>query len=134
LRAAPKHPERVLHKQIADTLALTLTPATWFTTFPSGGGGRVRGALLKRMGLVPGVPDLLLISGGRAHWIELKAPGGSLSQAQRLVHKILEGVGCHVATCRSLNDVLRQLETWGIETRISAPSLEDRAQLARRIA
>ncbi len=121
-----KHPERALHKQVADTLAICLTPATWFTTFPSGGGGKIRGALLKRMGLAAGVPDLLLINHGEVYWIELKAARGALSHSQRVIHKVLENVGCKVAVCRSLNDVLRQLENWGVETRIAAPTLGTR--------
>ncbi len=116
-----KHPERALHRAVAEMLALGLTAESWFTTFPAGGGGRIRGALLRRMGLVPGVPDLLLIHSGRLFWIELKAPtGGTLSPAQRLVHRALENVGCRVSVCRSTNDVLRKLDEWQIPHRIAA--------------
>ena len=66
---------------------------------PSSGGGRARiwthiangehrseatGALLKRMGVRPGVPDLLIAPDGLHCWMEIKrSRGGTLSEAQR---------------------------------------------------
>ncbi len=76
--------ERDLHMQIAAWLN-TVLPRPWrWTTFPAGGGGRVRGAQLKRMGLAPGVPDILLFS-PLGDWlgVEVKrAKGGVVSPAQ----------------------------------------------------
>lgn len=42
-------------------------------------------AILKGMGVVPGIPDLCYVFRGRAHFIEVKAQGGALSPKQRKV-------------------------------------------------
>ena len=60
------------------------------------------GALLKRKGVKPGVPDLHLPRPNATYkdlWIELKAPSGSVSDAQAefLRERIEEGSCCHIA-------------------------------------
>ena len=111
--------ESQLHRAVAAYLALALPADCWWTTFPAGGGGRIRGAQLKAMGLAPGVPDILIIRGdgllSYVFWIELKRPrGGSLSVAQKLCHAVLQQFGCYVATCRSVDEVRETLLGWGI--------------------
>jgi hypothetical protein len=57
---------------------------------------------LKRVGLKPGTPDVLLpIACGGYHglWIEMKAVGGRLSEAQREVIAMLRGQGYRVEVC-----------------------------------
>lgn len=109
-----KNTEEQLHKAVAKYLAAGLGPGSWFTTFPAGGGGKIRGGKLKAMGLKPGVPDVLIIHQGRAYWIELKAEGGRLNDKQKALHPLLSEVGCCVAVCRSLEDVEESLREWGI--------------------
>lgn len=78
--------EKDIHARIATWLRACL-PAPWkWTTFPSGGGGRVRGAHLKQLGLLPGVPDILLFHpDGRWISLEIKRPqGGVLSEDQKI--------------------------------------------------
>jgi hypothetical protein len=74
----------VVHAQIAAWLKAVLPPAWKRSTVPSGGGGRIRGAQLKRMGLEPGLPDIILMH--RDGWwlgLEVKRPGsGKTSEAQ----------------------------------------------------
>lgn len=113
--------EQALHKSVAQLFAAILTPATFATTFPAGGGGRVRGAILKSMGLRAGVPDWLLVHDGRAYFIELKGPEGTVSKDQTACHLDLEDAGSKVYVCRSLNDVVAALERWGIPTRVAKP-------------
>jgi hypothetical protein len=69
---------------------------------------------LSRMGLRPGWPDLQLVvppiyylDGERQTgiYIELKAPNGRLSEAQREVIARLLAARRHVSACRSLDDV-----------------------------
>jgi hypothetical protein len=64
--------EQQLHRACAEYLAWALKPPSWWTTFPSGGGGAVRGKILRGLGLKPGVPDLEIVYCGIAHWVELK--------------------------------------------------------------
>lgn len=108
-------PEAALHRAVADYLALAIRPPDFFTTFPAGGGGRVRGGILKAAGLKPGIPDVLLIRGdpGRVYWIELKTDTGRLSPAQRAMRKTLTAAHCPVAVCRSVDEVKGTLWAWG---------------------
>ena len=116
---AVRRPEQALHKPVADLLSAILIPPTWFSTFPSGGGGKVRGSILKGLGLKAGVPDLLIVHEGRAYWIELKAPKtGRLSEAQKVTQPALRAAGSPVANLRTIDEVLRWLALWNIPTRI----------------
>lgn len=105
-----KRPEQLLHQQVAAYLRVALPPSVWFSTFPSGGGGKTRGAFLRSMGLKKGVPDLLVVHNGRATWIELKAEKGRVSVDQRRCHVALAGAGCWVNVCRSVAEVQGALE------------------------
>jgi hypothetical protein len=79
-------------------------------------------ARMKWTGTVAGVPDLaIVVPGGRVHFLEVKAPGGSLSAAQRAIHESLVGLGTPPAIVRSLDDVRLAFAAWGIETREWAP-------------
>lgn len=112
--AAPRL-EAALHVQVATFLTHALTdPSVFWTTFPAGGGGKARGGKLKGMGLKAGVPDLLVIANGRAHWIELKTPKGRLSMTQQARHADLLNAGCYVATCRSIDEIEGCFRAWHI--------------------
>ena len=51
----------------------------------------------KAAGVVNGCPDLLCaIPLGRSVWIEMKAPGGLVSEDQQAVHAALRAIGHHV--------------------------------------
>jgi len=110
-RAAP---EASLHRQVAAFLARALPRDAWWTTFPAGGGGRVRGAQLRRAGLKAGVPDILIVHRGTAHWIELKAKKGRISDVQIATNAALVAAGCRVHVARSVDDVALSLQQWGI--------------------
>lgn len=103
-----------IHKAVAEYLLLALQPPTFWTTFPAGGGGMVRGRQLKGMGLKAGLPDLIIIHEGKLFGIELKAPKKYPSPEQRAVHKELRNAGCEVFIARSVMEVALALETWAI--------------------
>ena len=111
------YPEQALQVAVADYLRLVLPPTVFWSAVGHGGGGRVRGAILKAMGLRAGVPDLFLIHGGRAYFIELKTPTGRISTAQMVAHDAIERAGATVAICRSVDAVADQLRRWVIKTR-----------------
>ncbi len=104
--------EQQLHRACAEYLAWALKPPAWFTTFPSGGGGKTRGAILHGLGLKPGVPDLLIVSHGVAYWVELKTPRGKLSADQVICHLDLLDAGCLIAVIRSVDELQRVLDHW----------------------
>lgn len=111
--------EAQLHREVADYLRAVLDPAqVEWTTFPAGGGGRIRGAMLKGMGLLAGWPDIQFVVRNRPLMlIELKAEGKYPTPEQRALHERLRGLGCLVAVCRSVDEVEGTLKAWCIPMR-----------------
>lgn len=70
----------------------------------------------KRLGAIAGFPDIIAIL--PAHigvlFFEVKAPGGSLSPAQRAMHESLDGLGHRVAVVRGIEGVQSALDGWGV--------------------
>ena len=114
--------EAALHKSVADYLSVALPAGVPWTTFPAGGGGRVRGSQLKRAGLQKGWPDIQILVGGLYCGIELKAPGKYPEPHQRAIHEAIKQCGGRVAVCRSVDEVEGTLKAWGvpIRTRVAA--------------
>ena len=106
----PKISEATLHKQVADYLDMVVRPPAVWTTIAHGGGGRIRGAMLKARGLKRGWPDIIIITRG-SHGpvvlgIELKREGGGSQTAdQRAVQDAFNGCKAWYAVCRSLEAV-----------------------------
>jgi hypothetical protein len=117
-----QRPEQALHMHVAAFLRVALRPPTVWTTFPAGGGGRTRGAILKAMGLKPGFPDLIVIHpmpiGAGLGCIvvcpELKAARGARSADQVDTHEALTVANAHVGVCKSIEDVAALLERHGV--------------------
>lgn len=88
---------------------------------PNGGlRGKAEAARLKWLGTVAGIPDLVVLGrDGKAWLIEMKAPGGSLSAAQRDMCDRLAALRVPYAICRSIDDVRRAFAHWKIPTRES---------------
>jgi hypothetical protein len=69
---------------------------------------------LKRDGLMPGFPDLLIYGKGqRIGHIEVKTPKGDVQPSQIKAQEWLEGLGHKYAVCRSVNDACKALRDWG---------------------
>jgi VRR-NUC domain len=87
---------------------------------PANGGWRSKAeaARFKWLGVVAGVPDLVLVGrDGVVRFIEVKADGGSLSRAQRDMRDRLTAMRVPYAVARSIDDVRVAFRAWGIETR-----------------
>ena len=121
LHPKPKRraPEQALQKQIAQFLDAALTGNAWYSTIPLGGGGRVRGAILRGMGVKAGVPDMMILDGGRPVFLELKAPKGRLSVDQIVCHQALRRARCAVYVIRSLDEAIIALRECGVPMRIA---------------
>lgn len=113
-----KNPEEILQNAVADFLAGALHPPTMWTAFPAGGGGKIRGAKLKRMGLKPGWPDIIVLHPYELTTlvvgIELKAAKGRLSAPQIETCEALWAANARYVECRSLEEVQRCLERAGV--------------------
>ncbi len=68
----------------------------------------------KFRGIRPGLPDMVFIRDGRAHFIELKASVKTRpSKAQKQVFAALEAAGCRWSVCHSGAEVENTLRGWG---------------------
>ena len=117
-----KNPERELHYAVAGYLSLALTDESFFTTIGHGVYGgearQIRGAMQRRVGQKPGVPDVMVVNKGQAYFLELKSLRGSLTDAQKDTMKKLSAAGSSVAVCRSVDEVAAYLNLWSVPTRI----------------
>lgn len=129
-RAAKLGPtcEDDLHIQVADFLRLAWPPDLLFWHTPNGGDRptitRTNKAgetysfspaaqQLKRMGTLPGFPDLaFLLPGGRLAVIELKFGKNTLSQDQIDVRTVMLANKVGYAVCRTLEEVVDTLTSW----------------------
>src|SRR5215216_6262201 len=74
---------------------------------PNGGARRrVEAAILKGLGVVAGVPDVVAISAGRAFCLELKTATGRISAAQRATHEAMRAAGAVVGVAAGLDEAL----------------------------
>ena len=78
-----------------------------FFHVPNGGRRtKVEGGIFKSLGVVAGVADLvLLFPGGKCAFVEIKAPEGRLSLAQKAFRNTVEAFGFAYAECHDLNAV-----------------------------
>lgn len=114
-RKAPAPLESTTQAQIAAYLKVVLDPALYrASAIPSGGGGVVRGAMLKRMGLVRGLPDIIIFSGDGEFWgLEVKRPGAAknTSDAQ---DDWIDWAGGRIAVVTSIEEAKAHLVRWGV--------------------
>lgn len=97
--------EAILHRQVALFLRLAIREPWFWTTFPAGGGGKARGAQLKRSGLMPGMPDIMVFGPGKTVGLELKTEVGRQSLQQKEVATRFERCGFPYLLARSLDEV-----------------------------
>lgn len=116
-----KRPEQALQIQVAGFLRVALKPPVVWSAIGHGGGGKVRGAILKAMGLRAGMPDIIIILPYRLErpipivvGIELKAKGGSQSATQKAVAADLRACGGFYHVCHSIDEVEGFLRGVGI--------------------
>lgn len=111
--------EDALQKSIIAYLELVLPNGAWFSHFPAGGGGKVRGARLKSLGLKAGVPDILILWRSSLYCLEIKTPGKYASKVQKATHLLLREAGARVGVVRGLDDVRDRLSRWDIPSKIT---------------
>ena len=109
--------ERRVHCAVVDLLRVAARPG-WLFLHPANGEYRnpTTAALLKRLGVLPGAFDLLLIGpDGRHYWLEIKrAAGGRLSPAQQQFAAELERRGVPYAVAGGFDQAVEVLQSWGV--------------------
>jgi hypothetical protein len=108
-----KHPEQLIQLAVMDHLRWRAVPGV-FAFHPANGGWRsaIEAKIFKSLGVVAGVPDLIIIHSGQCFGLELKADRGRLTDVQRITHGRMREAGAHVATVYGLDEALGQLTEW----------------------
>ncbi len=110
-----KRPEEVTHRQIAAMLRMSLPKPWLFFHVPNGGGrSKAEAGILKALGTRPGVPDLLVAGEGRVIGVEVKAPKGYLSSAQKDTIAALAEAGIPTVVVKSLPEAITALVQLGV--------------------
>lgn len=130
IKSTRKHPEAELQRAVAKYLDLALPKHCWWTAIGHGGGGKIRGAQLKAMGVKPGVADIMVLrpcvvnlgpvyeTALRIIWIELKSANGRQSADQERFESLMCAMpDTYYCVARSVVDVAAALETAGVELR-----------------
>ncbi|WP_316176173.1 VRR-NUC domain-containing protein [Bradyrhizobium sp. SZCCHNRI1073] len=129
-----KRPEQAIHQAVVAHLRARPESGVFFWHTPNEGKrGFVNAAHLKAMGMIAGVPDLLILKDGRLYAIEFKAPGGRLTPSQRLVIDRMRECGATAIAAFSIDEALVTLEYWGILKRdvaSASPEAKDGAEAA----
>ena len=114
--ALPDPLERQVHIAVADHLRWGLKP-DWLWFHPANGELRAdnTGALLQRMGVKPGVSDLILAGPpmGRLHALELKRKGRKPSDEQRAFLEAVLDVGGLARWADNYDLAIAILREWG---------------------
>jgi hypothetical protein len=108
-----------LHCAIADTIKRWLSPNWVFNHIPLGEERpATAGARLKRLGTQPGWPDLIFLpprehSIARPHFLELKRPGGKLTEHQAGFALWCKLNDCPHAVTSDYRTAVKILQSWG---------------------
>jgi hypothetical protein len=83
----------------------------WWHTPNGGSRNKAEAGKLKMMGLLAGVPDLIILYKGKPHFIELKIKGNVLSDTQEALIPQIErqGLDCHVIYADSIASGIKQV-------------------------
>jgi hypothetical protein len=111
----PPPKEFALHCMVADILRRWINPTWRFTHLPMGElRDKATAMRLKRMGVMPGWPDFLLIGPGRVFFLELKRQGQKATGEQSEVAGHLMACGCGYLLTDNFEDALGTLRDLGI--------------------
>ena len=115
MRARRRSPEAQIQPAVFQHLCARGAPGV-FAFHPANGGYRkpVEAAVLKGLGVVAGVPDVIAIHNGRVFAMELKAPGGRASDKQLATITALREAGAFACLAEGLDRALAVLERWGL--------------------
>jgi len=84
----------------------------------AGSRGARRQSILVGMGVHPGFADLIVISGGRVLFLEVKSPSGRLRKSQEVFRDTVCAQGFGWALIRSVDDALGALADNGFTSRV----------------
>jgi hypothetical protein len=106
-----RQPEQQIQRAVFEHLRRRSTPDV-FAFHPANGGYRtaIEAAIFKSLGVVAGVPDLIIIKGGAVFALELKSKGNKLTPIQTETIDHMRQAGCVVGVAVGIDEALRFLE------------------------
>jgi hypothetical protein len=108
-------PEQQMQRAIIEYLAWSARPGVFSFHYPAGGWrSKVEAKILKGIGTVAGIPDIICIFEGCVFALELKSERGRPTEVQRTTQERLRAAGVTVATAYNLDAALAQLAAWGL--------------------
>jgi hypothetical protein len=123
IRQRRARPEDVIHRSVVMHLRQRGTPGVVWWHTPNGaflGGKRsrkgttIQGSILRGMGMLPGVSDIVAVHAGRFYALELKGRGGKPTDAQLAFIERVKCAGGHAGWVEGLDRALYVLENWGL--------------------
>ncbi len=104
-----------VHISVARHFRLRAVPGVIWWHTPNGElRNKSVAAKSKAMGVLAGVPDLVLLHEGRAYGLELKTSTGRVSAEQRAVLAAFEQAGAFTAVAFNVEAALEILRAWGL--------------------
>lgn len=118
VRRRRAQPEAQLQRAVIEHLGWR-APPDCFYFHPANGGyrSRIEAAILSGLGVVAGVPDVIIVYRGCVFALELKAAHGRLSAAQLACHDRLRRAGAIVGVADNIDAALAWLDQYGLLTR-----------------
>ena len=108
-------PEQKLQKAVLEHLRWRGVPGLFVAHYPAGGWrSSIEAAIFKSLGVVAGIPDLLIVYQGQLYALELKTAYGRLTPTQIDTQRRMRAAGAIVATAVEIDAVLDILEGWGL--------------------
>jgi hypothetical protein len=108
-------PEQQIQKSVLSHLAWCAMPGVWWCHYPAGGWrSAIEAAILRGLGVIAGVPDILIVHRGQLYALELKIAAGRLTAIQADTQAAMVRAGAIVATAHGVDEALGQLVMWGL--------------------
>jgi len=116
-----KSPEADFQKNLVDFIRLNAPKVIVFHPY-NNGVNRNHQMKMKRLGVLAGIPDLVMIKpGGIVYLLELKAGKGELRDSQKEIRDHCDHNGIPWASARSYDEAIHWLKDWGlISARVAA--------------
>ncbi len=106
-------PEQKIQRAVFQHLRMRGAPGVFAFHCPNGGYRRpAEAAIMKGLGVVAGVPDVIAIFQGNVYALELKAEGGRATAKQLEAVENIRNAGGFACVAEGLDRALRCLETW----------------------
>jgi len=91
------------------------TPGAFWFHCPNGGfRTKIEGAIFKTLGVIPGIPDLIILHKGHLYGLELKAHRNGPTESQRATHALMRSAGATIETANGIDQALQVLSGWGL--------------------